>query len=93
VAGFVGGWTLFHEVLPQLPATVTAEAVRGAALKVDVPAGDEINGGGVKFAAGGVNAGQNLRAAAVVGQWQSVGVMRVVYPDGYAAASPMISGG
>jgi branched-chain amino acid transport system substrate-binding protein len=90
VAGFAGGWTLFHEVLPQLPATVTAEAVRTAALKVDVPTGEEINGGGVKFAADGVNAGQNLRAAAVVGQWQEVGVMRVVYPDGYAAASPII---
>jgi len=90
VAGFVGGWTLFHDVLPLLPATITAEAVRTAALKVDVPTGDEINGGGVKFAADGVNAGQNLRAAAVVGQWQGVGVMRVVYPDGYAEASPII---
>jgi branched-chain amino acid transport system substrate-binding protein len=92
VAGFVGGWTLFHDVVPQLPATVTPESVRTAALAVDVPVGSEINGGGVRFAAGGVNAGQNLRAASVVGQWQPGPVMRVVYPAGYAVAAPVPSG-
>jgi len=92
VAGFVGGWTLFHDVVPRLPETVTAESLRSAALAVDVPVGSEINGGGVKFAAGGVNAGQNLRAASVVGQWQPGPVMRVVYPGGYAVAAPIASG-
>lgn len=83
VAGFVGGWTLFHDVLPL--ARTSADSIRAAALKVDVPVGDSINGGGVKFAAtGSLDEGQNTRAAAVVGQWQAVGVMRIVYPAAYA---------
>lgn len=86
VAGFVGGWTLFHDVLPKSGGTVTAESVRSAALNVDVPVGDSINGGGVKFAGpGALDEGQNTRAAAVVGQWQAVGVMRIVYPPAYAS--------
>ena len=85
VAGFVGGWTLFHDVLPKVSSSVNAETIRLAALRVDVPVGDSINGGGVKFAgAGALDEGQNTRAAAVVGQWQAVGVMKVVYPPAYA---------
>lgn len=82
VAGFVGGWTLFHDVLPH--ATATSDSIRAAALKVDVPIGDSINGGGVEFAgAGALDEGQNTRSAAVVGQWQAIGVMRIVYPAAY----------
>ena len=84
VAGFVGGWTLFHDVLPGVRGAVDAESIRAAALKVDVPVGDSINGGGVKFAGSALDEGQNVRAAAVVGQWQAVGVMKVVYPPAYA---------
>jgi len=85
VAGFVGGWTLFHDVLPKVSSSVNAETIRLAALRVDVPVGDSINGGGVKFVgAGALDEGQNTRAAAVVGQWQAVGVMKVVYPPAYA---------
>ncbi len=85
VAGFVGGWTLFHYVLPNAGATPNAESIRAAALQVDVPVGDMINGGGVKFGGqGSLDEGQNVRAAAVVGQWQALGVMRVVYPPAYA---------
>jgi hypothetical protein len=55
-----------------------------------VPVGDSINGGGVRFgAAGSLDEGQNTRAAAVVGQWQALGVMKVVYPPAYAMGSPM----
>jgi branched-chain amino acid transport system substrate-binding protein len=83
VAGFVGGWTLFHDVIPN--ADGAAESIRAAALRVDVPVGDSINGGGVKFAgAGALDEGQNTRSAAVVGQWQGIGVMRIVYPAAYA---------
>jgi len=83
VAGFVGGWALFHDVLPN--ASGSAESIRAAALRVDVQVGESINGGGVKFAgAGALDEGQNTRAAAVVGQWQAVGLMRVVYPAAYA---------
>ncbi|HET7421005.1 MAG TPA: ABC transporter substrate-binding protein [Candidatus Dormibacteraeota bacterium] len=83
VAGFVGGWTLFHDVLPH--AGASPDSIRAAALKVDVPVGDSINGGGVKFAgAGALDEGQNTRSAAVVGEWQAVDVMRIVYPATYA---------
>lgn len=87
VAGFVGGWTLFHDVLPNAGRVVTPDSIRSAALKVDVPVGDSINGGGVKFVGAGLpDEGQNVRAAAVVGQWQAIGVMNVVYPPAYVSS-------
>lgn len=90
VAGFVGAWTLFHYVIARLGSPATADGIRAAALKVDVPVGDSINGGGVKFAgAGALDEGQNTRAAAVVGQWQAVGVMTVLYPPAYATGRPL----
>ena len=89
VAGFVGGWALFHDVLSGMPVAVTAESIRTAALTVNVPVGDAINGGGVRFAGeGALDEGQNTRSAAVVGQWQAVGVMKIVYPAAYATGSP-----
>src|SRR2546428_11652475 len=94
VAGFVGGWTLFHDVLAAMPGPATADSIRAAALAVDVPVGDSINGGGVRFGgAGALEEGQNTRAAAVVGQWQAVGVMKIVYPSAYATGSPMATPG
>ncbi|HXC78587.1 MAG TPA: ABC transporter substrate-binding protein [Candidatus Acidoferrum sp.] len=90
VAGFVGGWTLFDDVLNQLSGQATPDTIRTAALNVDVPVGDSINGGGVKFgAAGALDQGQNTRSAAVVGQWQAVGDMKIVYPPAYATGTPM----
>jgi branched-chain amino acid transport system substrate-binding protein len=90
VAGFVGGWTLFHYVLPSVIGLISSESIRGAALNVDVPVGDSINGGGVRFAGvGALDEGQNTRAAAVIGQWQAVGVMKVLYPAAYATGQPM----
>jgi branched-chain amino acid transport system substrate-binding protein len=87
VAGFVGGWTLFHDVLAKVSAPATPDSIRAAAVAVDVPVGDSINGGGVRFGGpGALDEGQNTRAAAVVGQWQAVGVMRIVYPSAYATA-------
>jgi branched-chain amino acid transport system substrate-binding protein len=93
VAGFVGGWTFFHEVLPTLAGQITSESIRSAALSVDIPIGDSINGGGVKFgAAGSLDEGQNTRAAAVIGQWQGVGNMKVVFPAAYATGNPIYGG-
>jgi branched-chain amino acid transport system substrate-binding protein len=93
VAGFVGGWTLFHEVIPKLTGQVTSDSIRTAALSVDVPVGDSINGGGVKFGAdGSLDEGQNTRAAAVIGQWQGVGNMKVVFPAAYATGTPIYGG-
>ncbi len=90
VAGFVGAWALFHDVLGRMSGPVASESIRATALNVDVPVGDSINGGGVRFgAAGSLDEGQNTRSAAVVGQWQAVGVMKIVYPPAYATGSPM----
>ncbi len=90
VAGFVGAWTLLHDVLGKMSGPVTPDAIRTAALAVDVPVGDEINGGGVKFGpAGSLDQGQNTRAAAVVGQWQGVMNMQTVWPAVYATAKPL----
>lgn len=92
VAGFVGGWTLFHEVLPLAQGPVTPSAVRAAAYRVDDEPFTSINGGGVRFAAADQpDAGQNLLAPSVVGQWQAVQVMRTVYPGPFAAAAPLLA--
>jgi branched-chain amino acid transport system substrate-binding protein len=89
VAGFVGGWTLFRDVMARVAGPVTSASIREAAMKVDIPAGGEINGAGMRFApAGSADAGQNQRAAAVVGQWQAGGVMKIVYPAAYASGVP-----
>ena len=91
VAGFVGAWALLHDVLPNVSGAITPDSIRAAALKVDVPVGDSINGGGVRFGAeGALDQGQNTRAAAVVGQWQAVQDMRVVFPAAYATAKPIL---
>ena len=85
VAGFVGGWTLMYDVLPDVSGPFTSDSIRRAALTVDVPTGDSINGGGVRFGAdGSLDEGQNTRAAAVIGQWQAVGVMNVLFPPAYS---------
>ncbi len=91
VAGFVGAWTLFHEVLPGVGGDVTPEKLRQAALQVNVPRGDTINGGGVAFnSADPTDTGQNRLAASVVGQWQAVGQMKVIWPAAYANAQPVL---
>ena len=90
LAGFVGGWTLFNNVLNQVSGPATADLIRSSALTVDVAIGDSINGGGVRFGgAGALDQGQNTRSAAVVGQWQAVGVMKIVYPSAYATGIPI----
>ena len=92
VAGFVGAWVLFHEVLDKAGGSATADSVRRAAYAVKLPAGSMINGGGVEFAPeGSFDAGQNRRAPAVVGQWQDGVQMRVVYPAAYATAMPVLT--
>jgi branched-chain amino acid transport system substrate-binding protein len=91
VAGFVGGWTLFNDVLADMNGTITPDSIRAVALGVDVPVGDSINGGGVRFGAdGSLSEGQNTRAVAVVGQWQGVQNMQIVYPAAYATAKPFL---
>ena len=90
MAGFVGGWAFFNNVLGNVAGAITPDSLRTAALTVDVPVGDSINGGGIRFgAAGALDEGQNTRSAAVVGQWQGVGDMKIVYPLAYATGVPI----
>jgi branched-chain amino acid transport system substrate-binding protein len=90
VAGFVGGWALFNNVLSHATGPITPDSIRLLALNVDVPVGDSINGGGVRFdGEGTLDEGQNTRSAAVVGQWQAVGDMKIVYPPAYATGVPI----
>jgi branched-chain amino acid transport system substrate-binding protein len=90
VAGFVGAWALFHDVFGQLSGGATPDGIRAAALGLDVPVGDSINGGGVRFGGpGALDEGQNTRSSAVVGQWQAVGDMKVVYPPAFATGAPI----
>ena len=91
VAGFVGGWTLFHGVLPAVHGPVGPKTIRDAAFTIDEPPFSSINGGGVRFERPGTaGAGQNLLAVAVVEQWQAVNETRVVYPTPFANAKPML---
>ena len=93
MAGFVGGWVLFHDVVPHA-AALTSAGLRDAAFQLDIPEGSEINGGGVKFGVPGTSdQGQNLRAASMVAQWQGVERLGVVYPPTYATAAPSSTSG
>jgi branched-chain amino acid transport system substrate-binding protein len=86
-AGFVAAWLLFNDVLPRA-GSLDPEAVRKAALEVDVPKGGTIFGFGVKFAPpDDPSAGQNLRAHPALMQWQDQ-KMQVVYPADFAVAKP-----
>jgi branched-chain amino acid transport system substrate-binding protein len=90
VSGFVGGWVLLHEVAPRA-ASLSRDDLWKAAMAVDLPAGSEINGAGVRFAAAGQpDMGQNRRAASVIWEWLSPGHRAVVYPPAYAQAPPRI---
>jgi branched-chain amino acid transport system substrate-binding protein len=88
-AGFVGAQILFEEVLSRA-GSVDPEAVRQAALQVDIPQGGTVFGYGLKFApADHPDAGQNLRAHPVLMQWQEQ-KMWVVYPGDFAVRSPLL---
>jgi branched-chain amino acid transport system substrate-binding protein len=90
ITGFVGAWALLHDVVPQT-SSWSADAVRSAALAVNLPAGSEVNGAGLRFAPlATADAGQNERAANVVWQWQPQGQV-VVYPQPYATTKPLIA--
>ncbi|HZB98155.1 MAG TPA: ABC transporter substrate-binding protein, partial [Candidatus Sulfotelmatobacter sp.] len=86
VAGFSAGWALFHDVLPR-SAGVDPDSVAAAAHRLDLPEGSLPNGAGILFSDDPARLGQNLRAAAVVWQWQGVRRSVVVWPPEYASGS------
>jgi branched-chain amino acid transport system substrate-binding protein len=88
-AGFVSAQVLLQEVLPKAGSD-DPEAVRNAALAVDIPPGGTIFGYGVKFAPpDNPTAGQDLRAHPVLMQWQDQKPV-VVYPAEFAVAQPLM---
>lgn len=86
ISGFSSAWALFHDVLPSA-AHLDAGGIAAAARAVDLPEGSLPNGAGIRFQAGGAQMGQNLRAAAVIWQWQGVRHSVVVWPPAYATGT------
>jgi branched-chain amino acid transport system substrate-binding protein len=88
-AGFMSAHLLFEAVLPKA-GSVDPEAVRKAALEIDIPEGGTVFGFGVKFAPpDNPSAGQNLRAIPVLMQWQEQKPW-VVYPAAFAVREPLM---
>jgi branched-chain amino acid transport system substrate-binding protein len=87
VASFAALWPLFKDVLPKAKS-LEPEDIRTAALSMDLPVGSLINGSGLKFSNFDLpqdkkDAGQNIRSAIGVWQWQQLGA-RQVYPENLA---------
>jgi len=87
--GFSAGYFLYNYIMPKAGST-DADALREAALKLDIPEGGSIFGYGVKFAPPGhPEAGQNLRAHRMAKQWMS-GNRVVVWPEELALKEPVL---
>jgi branched-chain amino acid transport system substrate-binding protein len=86
ISGFSSAWALFHNVMPSA-SRLDAEAIAVAARGADLPEGSLPNGAGLRFAGTGPQLGQNLRAAAVIWQWQAVRHSVVVWPAEYATGT------
>lgn len=87
VASFAALWALYTDVLPKAKS-MDPEDVRAAALSMDLPDGSLINGSGLKFSNFDLpndpkDAGQNIRSAIGVWQWQNEAA-RQVYPKALA---------
>jgi len=81
ISGFSAAWALFGDVLPAVgPSSYSADAVAAAARAVDLPEGALPNGAGLHFSTDPATLGQNVRAAAVIWQWQAVRSYTFVWP-------------
>jgi branched-chain amino acid transport system substrate-binding protein len=91
--GFNQTWVLLNNVLPVAKAKYggfDAEAVRKAALDVDIPPGGTIQGYGVKFYPPGAQlAGQNERSTPVVMQFAGEHIT-VVWPSNIKTQEPVL---
>lgn len=84
LAGFAGGWALFHHVFPKA-AELTPEALARAAQGVRLAIGSLPNGGGLSFASpGGPDGGANLLASTVIWQWVKPYTRAIVWPEMFA---------
>ncbi len=94
LSGFSAAWVLFHDVLPAAAGNsqtaghaLSPTSIAAAARGLDLPEGSLPNGAGVRFSTAPGSLGQNLRAAAVIWQWQAVQQYAYVWPPTYATAS------
>ncbi|HLX35131.1 MAG TPA: ABC transporter substrate-binding protein [Candidatus Limnocylindrales bacterium] len=90
LAGFSAAWALFTDVLPAAASTspgLDPAAVASVARAVDLPTGALPNGAGLRFSTDEATLGQNLRAAAVIWQWQAVRQYAFVWPPSYATGA------
>ena len=90
IAGFSAAWVLFADVLGRA-GDGTAQSIAAAARALDLPGGSLPNGGGVLFSTAAGQLGQNIRAAAVVWQWQAARHSVVVWPPVYATGTVKLS--
>ena len=90
IAGFSAAWVLFADVLGRA-GDDRAQSVAVAARALDLPSGSLPNGGGVLFSTAAGQLGQNIRAAAVVWQWQAARHSVVVWPPVYATGKVKLS--
>ncbi len=91
--GFNQTWILLDTVLPaaiQKHGGFSAEAIRKAALEVDIPEGGTVQGYGVKFYPPGTPlAGQNERSSPVVMQYVG-GKTKIAWPTALRTIDPVI---
>jgi branched-chain amino acid transport system substrate-binding protein len=91
--GFSHAWVLLNHVLPiakEKYGSFDPEAVRRAALDIDIPAGGTIQGHGVKFyRPGSQRSGQNQRSTPVVMQYID-GRTTVIWPDNIRTQEPVL---
>jgi branched-chain amino acid transport system substrate-binding protein len=90
IAGFSAAWVLFADVLGRA-GDDSAQSIAAAARSLDLPDGSLPNGGGVLFSTAPGQLGQNIRAAAVVWQWQAPRHSVVVWPPVYATGQVKLS--
>ena len=76
---------------PRKAGDDSAQSIAAAARALDLPSGSLPNGGGVLFSTAAGQLGQNIRAAAVVWQWQAPRVSVVVWPPVYATGQVKLS--
>ncbi|GAC1659740.1 MAG: hypothetical protein NVS4B13_05520 [Candidatus Elarobacter sp.] len=81
--GFVGAYSLFHDVLPKAKNPENPDDIRNAAMAANVPEGTYPNGWGLKFD----ETGQNTRMFAAMLQWQNEAPV-VVGPAHIAVGQP-----
>jgi len=90
--GFNNTWIFLQHVLPtaiKKYGGIDPEALRKAALDVDIPVGGTMQGYGVKFFKDGPMAGQNERSFVVVMQYVN-GRARIAWPKEVQTTDPVL---